>query len=134
MSHQRGGSGIEVEFIPVGEETNTGDAILCHFTEPLSGTERVMVVDGRFLDTSRAIVNHIRNYYQTDRVDLVVCTHPDEDYINGLSGVIEELYVTTLLIHCPSDYGYTGDEVKAGKVNAPSASHSLWSSPPWRPF
>lgn len=108
---------IEIEFIPVGEETNTGDAILCHFTEPGTGIDRVMLVDGGFVDTSDAIVAHVQEYYGTSRVDLMVCTHPDADHINGLSGVIEQLNVTTLVIHQPSAYGYTGDDVAADVVN-----------------
>lgn len=108
---------IEVDFIPVGEETNTGDAILCRFSEPGTGTGRVMVVDGGFAATSDVIVSHIREYYNTSRVDLMVCTHPDADHINGLSGVIEQLDVSTLVIHQPSAYGYAGDDVAAGAVS-----------------
>jgi hypothetical protein len=41
---------IEIEFIPIGEEVNTGDAILCHFTEPVTGTDRVILIDGGFVN------------------------------------------------------------------------------------
>jgi beta-lactamase superfamily II metal-dependent hydrolase len=108
---------IEIEFIPVGEETNTGDALLCHFTQPGTTVERVVVIDGGFVTTSDAIVTHIQQYYGTSRVDLVVCTHPDADHINGLTGVIETLDVTTLVIHRPSEHGYTSDDVAATAVN-----------------
>jgi beta-lactamase superfamily II metal-dependent hydrolase len=106
---------IEIEFIPVGTEVNTGDAIVGHFTDP-SGQTRVIVVDGGFVDTSADIVSHIRSYYGTDYVDLMVCTHPDADHINGLTGVLEELQVGQLLIHRPKDYGYTGDDVASPAV------------------
>lgn len=108
---------IEVEFIPVGEKTETGDAILCHFTDPGTGTERVVLVDGGFSDTADSIVSHVRSYYATHRIDLMVCTHPDDDHINGLFGVLEQLQVDELVIHRPSAYGYSSDDVKAGKVD-----------------
>lgn len=108
---------IEIDYIPVGEETNTGDALLCHFTEPGTTTDRVVVIDGGFVTTSDAIGSHIEQYYGTSRVDLMVCTHPDADHINGLAGVLEALNVTTLVIHRPSEHGYTGDDVAAAAVN-----------------
>ena len=108
---------IEIEFIPIGEEVNTGDAILCHFTEPVTGTDRVVLIDGGFVDTSASIVSHVREYYGRDSIDLIVSTHPDDDHINGISGVIESIAVHNLLIHRPSDHGFNSDEVKADKVN-----------------
>lgn len=108
---------IEIEFIPIGEEVNTGDAILCHFTEPGTGADRVVLIDGGFVDTSEAIISHVRKYYDRDSIDLVVSTHPDDDHINGLTGVIEGMTVLNLLIHQPSAHGFTQDEVKSSKVD-----------------
>lgn len=108
---------IEIDFLPVGEKTDTGDAILCHFTDPGTATDRVMLIDGGFNETSAAIAAHVKQYYSTSRIDLMICTHPDEDHINGLFGVFEELEVTQLVIHQPSSHGYTSDDVKADKVD-----------------
>jgi beta-lactamase superfamily II metal-dependent hydrolase len=108
---------IEIEFIPVGEKTDTGDALLLHFTEPGTQTDRVVLIDGGFKETADVIVPHIEHYYGTSRIDLVVCTHPDDDHINGLFGVIEQMAVTELLIHRPASFGYTSDDVKAAKVD-----------------
>lgn len=107
---------IEIEFIPIGEEVNTGDAILVHFTEPETGADRVLLIDGGFVDTSESIMSHVRKYYGRTSIDLIVCTHPDDDHINGLTGVIENFTVYNLLIHDPREHGFTGDEVKATKV------------------
>jgi len=108
---------IEVEFIPIGDKTDTGDAILCHFTEPGTSTNRVVLIDGGFTATADSIVAHVREYYGTERIDLMICTHPDEDHINGLFGVLEQLHVTELVIHRPADYGYSSDDVASGKVD-----------------
>lgn len=108
---------IEVDFIPVGEEANTGDAILCRLTEPGTTQERVMLIDGGFADTATAIALHVQQYYATTRIDLMVCTHPDNDHINGLFGIFDHLTVAELVIHRPAEHGYTSDEVKADRVD-----------------
>ena len=108
---------IEIDFLWVGEKTNTGDAITCQFTDPATGQAVVIVIDGGFVETGDRIASHIRKYYGTSRVDLVICTHPDDDHIRGLFTVIEELDVARLLIHRPAEYGYAGDNVKAGLVD-----------------
>ena len=108
---------IEIDFLWVGEKANTGDAITCHFTDPATGQDVVIVIDGGFVETGDRIASHVRQYYGTSRVDLVICTHPDDDHIRGLFAVIEELDVARLLIHRPADYGYTSDNVKSGLVD-----------------
>ena len=108
---------IEIDFLWVGEKANTGDAITCRFTDPATGQDVVIVIDGGFVETGDRIASHVRQYYGTSRVDLVICTHPDDDHIRGLFAVIEELDVARLLIHRPAEYGYTGDNVKSGLVD-----------------
>jgi beta-lactamase superfamily II metal-dependent hydrolase len=107
---------IEIEFIPIGEEVNTGDAILCHFTEPVTGTDRVVIIDGGFVDTSDDIVKHLAAWYGRSSVDMVVCTHPDDDHINGLTKILENVTVLNLVIHRPSEHGFNSDEVKSQKI------------------
>src|SRR5690606_7901194 len=47
-------------------------------------------------------VDHVRSYYKTDTVDVVVSTHPDRDHVTGLSVVLDELIVGELWIHQPN--------------------------------
>ncbi|MCS5521212.1 MBL fold metallo-hydrolase [Curtobacterium flaccumfaciens pv. oortii] len=108
---------IESDFIPIGEKTNTGDAILCHFTDPGSYEQKLMLIDGGFAETAEAIASHMRDYYNTDRINLMVCTHPDNDHITGLFGLFDLVDVDELLIHQPSAHGFTSDDVKAGQVD-----------------
>lgn len=107
---------IEIDFLWVGEETKTGDAIGCRFTHPQTGEPVVVLIDGGFIETGDRVVEHVKNYYGTSTIDLVICTHPDDDHIRGLFTVLEELYVRRLLIHRPAQYGFTGDEYKSGLV------------------
>jgi len=107
----------EIDYLWVGEKTNTGDAIAMRFTRPDTGTEAVVVIDGGFHETGDRLADHIENYYGTSVVDLVVCTHPDDDHINGLFELLERLTVRRLLIHRPSRYGFgEDDDVKSEKV------------------
>ena len=108
---------IDIDYLWVGEHEKTGDAIACQFTNPASGTNVVLVIDGGQRDDGTRLADHVRRYYGVDHIDLVVCTHPDNDHIQGLFTLFEEIPVGNLLIHRPRAYGYAGDEVKADLVD-----------------
>lgn len=93
----------ELDLHPVegsGVGGKSGDAITARFTTP-TGRQAVVVIDGGFTDDGQRIADHVRRYYDTLTVDLVVSTHPDADHINGLGTVLTELRVTELLVHQP---------------------------------
>lgn len=95
--------GYEVDFLPVGDGERSGDAICLRFGN-LHGDRNeqfVMVIDGGTQTSGEALVNHIQTHYGTNRVDLVVSTHPDNDHVSGLRQVLEELTVDRLWIHLP---------------------------------
>lgn len=96
--------GYEIDFLPVGEESRSGDAILLRYGD-LYGTrdsQVVVLIDGGFKDTAEKVKSHLLEYYQTDRIDLVVSTHPDSDHINGLEPILEEVAVGELWMHLAS--------------------------------
>lgn len=120
--------GYEIDFLPVGDNAKSGDAIALRFGN-LHGSRReqcVMVIDGGFQRTGKQLVEHIRQYYRTDRVDLVISTHPDGDHIAGLQVVLEELKVEKLWMHLP--WNHT-DEIERlfrdGRVTDNSVRESL---------
>ncbi|MEU9242835.1 hypothetical protein [Streptomyces sp. NPDC048385] len=95
--------GYEIDFLPVGDESSGGDAIALRYGNlygPRS-EQTVIVIDGGYLKAGEALVEHIREHYNTGIVDLVVSTHPDQDHISGLRVVLEELTVKKLLMHKP---------------------------------
>ena len=96
----------EVDFIPAGDGQRSGDAIAMRFIP--SGMDRpiVVVVDAGFESTGKMVVDHIKRYYGTGYVDLVVSTHPDLDHIAGFGVVVRELEVGALWIHRPALHGY----------------------------
>ncbi|KVR77329.1 ComEC/Rec2 family competence protein [Burkholderia ubonensis] len=93
---------FEIDVLAVGEGEKNGDAIALRFGTP--GNYKVMVYDGGTKDSGKALVDHIRTHYQTECVDYVVNSHPDQDHASGLSVVVEELEVKELWMHQPWNY------------------------------
>ncbi len=89
----------EIEFLPVGNGDKSGDAILVRYGE--NGNYKIMVVDGGGKESGQALVDHIQKYYNTNYVDYVVNTHPDQDHASGLSVVLKKLRVGELWIYRP---------------------------------
>lgn len=101
--------GYEIDFHPVGNGERSGDAITVRFGDLLSGDptkQYVMVIDGGFVETGEALVNHIKQYYNTTYVDLVINTHPHSDHLTGLSTVIDEMKVGMLWMHDPRKHPF----------------------------
>jgi beta-lactamase superfamily II metal-dependent hydrolase len=101
----------EIDYIPVGDGEKGGDAICLRFGN-LSGSrddQVVVVIDGGYKDSGEKLVEHIQTYYDTNRVDLVISTHPDGDHTSGLTVVLEKLEVDQLAMHLPWKYS---DNVK----------------------
>lgn len=90
---------VEIDFLPVGDGRDSGDAIAARFTRPDTGADAVIVVDAGFKDDGEALVGHIKDYYATDKVDLAILTHPDGDHIGGMGEVVRGLNVERLWLH-----------------------------------
>lgn len=101
----------EVDYIPVDGGEKSGDAIAIRFgnLNGLPKQQTVVVIDGGFKESGELLVNHIKNYYGTDYVDLVVSTHPDADHASGLYVVLEKLGVGQLAMHRPWEHA---DDIK----------------------
>ena len=101
--------GYEIDFLALGSETKSGDAICFRFGQLLGliQEQRVVVVDGGFNDDGKNVVNHIRHYYRNiftagnPAIDLLISTHPDGDHIGGLQYILDNVTVRELWIHQP---------------------------------
>ncbi|MEX2410596.1 MAG: MBL fold metallo-hydrolase [Candidatus Paceibacterota bacterium] len=95
----------EIDYIPVGTGEKGGDAIALRygdFGNPKN--QNVVVIDGGTKDSGKNLVEHIKTYYGTTYVDLVVASHLHSDHISGLTEVIENLTVAKIAVHCPWDH------------------------------
>lgn len=92
-----------IDFLPIGE-SQCGEAIAIHIGD-LNSSDRskrkVILIDGGYKSNGDEIVAHIIKHYNTNYIDLVVSTHPDQDHINGLTTVLEKLDVGALWMHRP---------------------------------
>lgn len=98
--------GFEIDYIPVGDGERSGDAIILRYGN-LHGSRdeyKIVVIDGGTLETGKEIVQHIRQYFDTDIVDYVFSTHLDMDHISGLRIVLKEMEVRYLLMHIPWEH------------------------------
>lgn len=95
--------GFEIDVLPVGEGEKSGDAIALRFGNLFGNRNEqyVMVIDGGTKDSGENLIQHVKEFYKTELIDLVVSTHPDQDHSSGLSVVIDKLKVNELWMHCP---------------------------------
>lgn len=94
--------GFEVDFLPVGDGDQSGDAIAIRFGTP--GNYKVLVYDGGTKESGQKLVDHIKQYYGSSRVDYVISSHPDADHASGLSVVLENMQIGELWMHQPWKY------------------------------
>jgi beta-lactamase superfamily II metal-dependent hydrolase len=85
---------FEIDFLDV-ESDKSGDAICIRYS--ISGIQYIHVVDGGFVATGDAIVNHINKYYDSPTyIDNVVLSHNDSDHAGGLRKVLESYEIGAL--------------------------------------
>lgn len=108
-------SAHEVEFLPVGNGERSGDAIVLRYGPyPLRReTQRVVVIDAGYKETAEVVIDWLDRHYQTDHIDLMISTHPDQDHINGLVVLAEELTVGQIWMHQPWNHSAA---VQAGRL------------------
>lgn len=120
--------GYEVDFLGVGKESKSGDAIAIRFGN-LHGSRQeqtVVIIDGGFSDTGDELVEHVKSHFDTEVVDIVINTHPDMDHINGLETVLNELTVQELWIHQPWDHNEgLANKFQDGRVTDNSLGEKL---------
>lgn len=117
--------GLEIDYMPVGNGSRSGDAIALRFGECEGGVwknQTVFVIDGGNEESGKALVDHIQNVYNTNIVDRVILTHPDADHACGLKIVIQELQVKKIWMHRPWNHW---DDIKDSIVDGRITKNSF---------
>lgn len=97
---------FDMEFLPVGENSKSGDAIVTAYMTPAG--QKLMVVDGGDLAAGDRAVAFIEKHYGSNAViEHMVCTHSDGDHASGLRRIIERFTVKNLWVHQPWKYAST---------------------------
>ena len=82
--------GFEIDFLPVGEKSKSGDAICMRWGNLANPKDQnVVIVDGGYAESAEAIRDHIVTYYKTRNVNLAIASHLHADHINGLAKLLE---------------------------------------------
>lgn len=118
---------LEIDFLPVDSGEKSGDAIAFRYGDFSSRKNyKVVVIDGGTKSSGNSLVKHIRENFDTNFVDLVICTHPDGDHASGLREVLNQCEVGALWIHKPWDHS---DEIRDlfhdGRITSNSLSERL---------
>lgn len=116
---------LEIDFLPVGENSKSGDAIALRFglyENSRWKNQTVFIIDGGDNSSGEALVEHVRNIYNTNIVDRVILTHPDSDHASGLRKVIEELEVKKIWMHRPWNHW---DDIKNSIVDGRITKNSF---------
>lgn len=122
--------GYELDFLPVGDD-KSGDAITLRFGNLFGdrNQQTVVVIDGGFKESGTDVVSHLKTHYGTNRVDLVVSTHPDADHVGGVETILDQCEVGCLWMHQP--WNHTDDIAKMfkdGRVTDNSVTEALRKS------
>ena len=120
---------LEIDFLPVGKESKSGDAIAMRFGHYENGQwqkQTIFIIDGGNSDSGDALVKHVKEVYKSSIVDRVILTHPDSDHASGLRNVLEELQVRKIWMHRPWHYwSDLKDSIVDGRITKNSFGDSL---------
>jgi len=120
---------LEIDFLPVGEESKCGDAIAFRFGFYEAGAwknQTIFIIDGGNSASGDALVKHVKEIYNSTKVDRVILTHPDGDHASGLRNVIEELQVGKIWMHRPwNHWNDLKDSIVDGRVTKKSFGNTL---------
>jgi len=91
---------FEIEFLPVGEASKAGDAIVIKYDgDP--GYYYLMIIDGGNVDSGKEVISYVRKHYGNAVVANAVLTHCDADHACGFREIIKELNVQNVWMHLP---------------------------------
>ncbi len=122
----------EIDFLPVGDGSKSGDAICLRYSYDDGASWHVGIIDGGTQESGEKLCRHIEEYYKTNIIDFLICTHPDQDHAAGLSIVLDKLIVNKVLMHCPWDYvDQIFDAVNDARVTKQSLRQKLVDGHPY---
>ena len=126
---------LEIDFLPVGEESKSGDAIAMRFglyENQQWSNQTIIIIDGGNSDSGNALVKHVKEIYKSTKVDRVILTHPDGDHASGLRNVVEELEVGKIWMHRPWHYwADLKDSIVDGRITKKSFGETMREAYSW---
>jgi beta-lactamase superfamily II metal-dependent hydrolase len=89
--------GYEIDLLPVGDSTKSGDCIALRFGNLYAGKrqQHVIIIDGGYSTTKDELKNHLDKYYNCKIngkyvINLVILSHPDLDHVSGIVELLKD--------------------------------------------
>lgn len=76
----------EIDMLNVG----AADTFLIHFFDDNTNYEYIVLIDGGNYGDGSKIAKFVRDNYSQDFIDLVICTHCDDDHFGGIQYLLEQ--------------------------------------------
>jgi beta-lactamase superfamily II metal-dependent hydrolase len=93
---------LEIDFLDT--ETGSGDAIVFRYGDFEAKQFKLVVIDAGYQNTGKKLAEFIKERYGTNKVNLAICTHPDQDHAAGMATLIDELDVSKIWLNMPWDF------------------------------
>lgn len=123
--------GYEIDFIGIGKESQSGDAIAIRYGDLFGSrsAQKVVLIDSGFQSSGEAVSEHIKKYFDTDHIDLAISTHPDQDHIGGFQTIFEDFSVGEFWMHLPWEHNQgLADQFADGRITDESMAQRLRDS------
>jgi len=92
---------FEIEFLPVGEKTKAGDAIVIKY-ETGPGYFQLLLIDGGSAESGKKVIEHVKKHYgQNAFFNHAILTHCDVDHACGFREIVEGIRVDKVWMHLP---------------------------------
>lgn len=98
----------EIDFIGIKEHTKDASAVCLRWYNEHAGRYIVVVYDGGFKVHGETLVKHLKSYYFAEEsdptIDIVFCSHSDDDHASGLVELFDHFKVTNLIVNRPWEF------------------------------
>jgi len=126
----------EIDFIGINQKTKNADAISFRYYDDSLQRFVVGVYDGGLKDYGIALKNHLNQYYfsgvANPIIDYVICSHPDQDHASGLTEIIDNFTIGTLIMNRPWLYiDELFPKIDDGRITKTSLERRLRESYPY---
>ena len=121
----------EIDFLGNNSVSQDSDSILFRYMPEGTETFIHILYDGGVKASGETIEQHLRAYYNTEKLDYVIVSHPDNDHTSGIIELLGKFEIGKIYMNCPWNYiedlwTYVDD----GRKTKESLKQELYSSYP----
>lgn len=92
----------QVHYIAVGD----ADAIVLYYKENDYSESKLVLIDAGNVGDAGTIKKYIHDHFNTYKIDIAICTHPDKDHKGGFFGLLEDPQVEIVNFYLKDPWAY----------------------------